>query len=86
MYARRVPKGSLGIAMPALRTGDVGRKLQGGLPPEPYRGRNDWGSANLRAMSDGVSKACQNECFHSTSEWHVSQRRDGTLAGRWVAP
>lgn len=33
----RVPPGALNIPMPPLRTGEVGRKLQGGLPPVPYR-------------------------------------------------
>lgn len=31
-----VPKGTM-PALPPLRQGEVGRKLQGGLPPVPYR-------------------------------------------------
>ena len=32
----QVPKGTM-PALPPLRQGEVGRKLQGGLPPVPYR-------------------------------------------------
>ena len=81
MTVRIVPRGTMGIPMPALIKGDVGRKLQGGLPPEPYRGRNVWTGANRRAMSDGTSKACQSECFHSTSEWDRTKRQG---MGAWV--
>jgi hypothetical protein len=58
-----------------LITGDVGRKLQGGLPPEPYRARNAWGNAYRRAQNDGVSKSCRAECFHATSEWDKNARK-----------
>jgi hypothetical protein len=67
--------------MPALVKGDVDRKLQGGMPPEGYRARNDWGSALPRMRNDGSSKACQSECFHSTSEWDQAARRG---KGAWV--
>ena len=33
----QVPKGTLGVPLPPLVTGTVGRKVQGGLPPVPYR-------------------------------------------------
>jgi hypothetical protein len=33
----RVPVGTLNIPLPPLATGTVGRKVQGGLPPVPYR-------------------------------------------------
>jgi len=71
---RIVPKGTLGIAMPELRKGEVNRKLQGGLPPEAFRARNDWNGASPRARNDGTSKACWAECFHATSEWDASAK------------
>jgi hypothetical protein len=37
MATYRVPKGSLGIPLPAFVTGDIDRKLPGGLPPMPNR-------------------------------------------------
>jgi hypothetical protein len=76
---RRVPSGTMGIAMPTLRKGFVNRVMPGGEPPVPYRARNDWGAAYSRARNDGSSKACRGECFHSVSEWD-SER------GRFVAP
>jgi hypothetical protein len=37
MKVRQVPKGTLKIPMPPLVQGTQGPKLQGGLPPQPYR-------------------------------------------------
>lgn len=69
---RIVSKGTMGIPMPPLvkgQQGQQGRKLQGGLPPEPYRGRNQWGTANKWAHSDGTSIACRLECKLSHVGW-----------------
>jgi hypothetical protein len=39
----QVPKGTM-PAMPPLRQGEVGRRVQGGLPPQPYRSAcSKWG-------------------------------------------
>jgi hypothetical protein len=75
---RVLPRGTLGIPMPQMRVGSIGRKLPGGMPPEPYRARNDWNSGSRFAHSDGTSKACRGECA-------MSQRLcwDG-VKGKWV--
>lgn len=71
MRVHRVAKGALGIPMPKPLDGEVNRKLQGGLPPEPYRSRNAWGAANPRARSDGTSMACRMECIRSHEGWEL---------------
>jgi len=87
MRVHLLPKGVTIAPLPAPRTGDVGRVLQGGLPPQPYRARNDWSAANPRTRRDGTSNALHAECFHSVALWDASARnRAGHVVGRWVAP
>jgi len=46
----KVDKNILGIPMPKKVEGKLGRKLQGGDKPIPYRSRcADWGMANKKA-------------------------------------
>lgn len=68
---RRVAPGTLGIPMPAMLDGDVNRKLQGGMPPEGFRSRNDWSGASPKARSDGTSYAARAECYwsHKGAGW-----------------
>ena len=40
MTTHILPRGVSIAPMPKLRDGEVGRKVQGGLPPEPYRSAN----------------------------------------------
>lgn len=40
MTTHTLPRGVSIAPMPRLRDGEVGRKVQGGLPPEPYRSAN----------------------------------------------
>jgi hypothetical protein len=40
MTTHILPHGVSIAPMPRLRDGEVGRKVQGGLPPEPYRSAN----------------------------------------------
>ena len=40
MTTHILPRGVHIAPMPRLRDGEVGRKVQGGLPPEPYRSAN----------------------------------------------
>lgn len=40
MRTHILPRGVHIAPMPPLRDGEVGRKVQGGLPPEPYRSAN----------------------------------------------
>jgi hypothetical protein len=40
MTTHTLPRGVHIAPMPRLRDGEVGRKVQGGLPPEPYRSAN----------------------------------------------
>lgn len=81
--ARILAKGTLGIPMPPIRTGEIDRKLQGGLPPEPYRNRNNWMGASGRAREPWASKSAMLETFHTTSEWDQSANGG---RGKWVAP
>ena len=40
----QVPKGTFNLPLPPLVKGEVGRKVQGGLPPVPYRNAcSRWG-------------------------------------------
>ena len=48
----KLDMGKLGIAMPKKVEGKLGRKLQGGDKPIPYRSRSaDWGMANKKARA-----------------------------------
>lgn len=75
----------MGVPLPALRTGDVGRRVQGGLPPVPYRNAcSKWASCPTKwAREPFASKSIKSEVFHTTSEWDQSKRKG---RGAWVAP
>ena len=66
MKTWRLPKGaSLGVAMPPrVEEPKVDRKLQGGLPPVPYRSATTrWGEAAPMARDPFVSKQVRGEQF-----------------------
>jgi hypothetical protein len=73
----KAPHGFSYAPMPAPQypKGRVDRKLPGGLPPEPYRARNSWLSGNKRVGSDGTSKGCRAECFHSVAVFDRERQR-----------
>ena len=77
MRVHTLSKGALGIPMPNRAYGDQGRKVQGGLPPEPYRARNDWGNALRSARSDGTSRACRAECYYGSDDRCASVKFNG---------
>ena len=48
----KLDMGKLGIPMPKKVEGKLGRKVQGGDKPIPYRSRSaDWGMANKKARA-----------------------------------
>lgn len=49
-HARRTFRAPTGfyVPMPAMLDGDYDRRLQGGLPPAPFRSRNDWADTTGR--------------------------------------
>lgn len=63
MKVRQVPKGTLKIPMPPLVQGTQGPKLQGGLPPQPYRSTSPkWAACPTKwAREPFVSKRIRRE-------------------------
>jgi|TARA_R110000868_G_scaffold374256_1_gene638645 hypothetical protein len=77
-----LPKGIHIAPMPKRVEGDVGRKLQGGLPPEPYRNAcSKWQRATKFAHDPFNSRSLKFEVFHTTSEWDKNAKRG---KGAWV--
>lgn len=68
MRVHLLPKGKHIAPMPAMATGDVGRKLQGGMPPVPYRSRNVWCGANRHASEPFASRQIKGEVLGSRKE------------------
>jgi hypothetical protein len=62
MRTHLLPKGVSIAPMPPLRKGEVDRKTQGGLPPEPYRNANRrWGTGAKSAREPFVCKQIKRE-------------------------
>lgn len=79
-----LPRGVSIAPMPKLRDGEVGRKVQGGLPPEPYRSTSHkWIRGAKFAREPYQSRAIKFEVFHTTSEWDSTARKG---LGAWVLP
>ena len=84
MRTHILPSGVSIAPMPKLRDGEQGRKLQGGLPPEPYRSTNHkWVRGAKFAKEPYASKSIKLEVFHATSEWDSAARKG---LGAWVRP
>lgn len=62
---------STGAQMPAMvrPDGSHDKNLPGGLPPVPYRSQNNWSKGNKHVFSDGTSRECRAECWHSNKGW-----------------
>jgi hypothetical protein len=55
MQARLIKAGAIAPMPPLVKVTGHGRKLQGGLPPEPYRTSRDIGNANKQQSPAKVS-------------------------------
>lgn len=52
-----LPKGEHIAPMPALKFGELNRKTQGGLPPEPYRtATTRWGACPAMSARDPMKR------------------------------
>lgn len=67
-----VPKGTM-YPMPPRRQGEVGRKVQGGLPPVPYRNAcSKWAGCPTKfAREPFASKEIKWEIFADRKHTHV---------------
>lgn len=85
MRVHTLPSGALKIPMPPLAKVEGYSRLQGGLPPVPYRSTSPkWaGCPTKSAREPFASKSIKLEIFHDTSEWDQTRRKG---KGAWVAP
>jgi hypothetical protein len=66
-----LPKGIHIAPMPKRVEGDVGRKLQGGLPPEPYRSCNAKWSNSAKFAREPMPYAQRQLCAENADWQHT---------------